>query len=71
MHVTAQEKLDAYFSPKKNSHYQIFQFHQAVQQPGETVNQFVTRLQILAATYGFHNVAKETKLAVIQNCYSK
>jgi len=25
-YATAQEKLDAYFSPKKNVDYQIFQF---------------------------------------------
>ena len=68
---TAQAKLDAYFSPKKNIDYQIFQFHQAVQQPGETVDQFVTRLRKLAATCEFHNVSKEIKSAVIQNCSSK
>ena len=36
----AQAKLDEYFSPKKNVDYQVFQFHQAVQQPGETMDQF-------------------------------
>ena len=34
---TVQEKLDAYFSPKKNVDYEIFQFRQAIQQPSETV----------------------------------
>ena len=68
---TAQAKLDAYFSPKKNIDYQIFQFRQAVQQPGKTVDQFVTRLRILAATCEFHDVSKEIKSAVIQNCSSK
>ena len=41
---TAQEKLDTYFSPKKNVDYEVFQFRQAVQSPGETVEQFATRL---------------------------
>ena len=70
-YATAQEKLDAYFSPKKNVDYQIFQFRQAVQQSGETMDQFVTRLRKLAATCEFHDVSKEIKSAVIQNCQSK
>ena len=47
---TAKEKLDEYFSPKKNVDYEIFWFCKATQHPGETVDQFVTRLQKLAAT---------------------
>ena len=62
--ATAQAKLDEYFSPKKNVDYQVFQFRQAVQQPGETVDQFVTRLRKLAATCEFGDVAKEIKSAV-------
>ena len=44
-YTTAQAKLDEYFSPKKNVVYQVFQFCQAVQQSGETVDQFVMRLR--------------------------
>ena len=55
-YATAQAKLDQYFSPKKNVNYQVFQFRQAVQQPGETVDQFVTRLRKLAATCEFGDV---------------
>ena len=42
-----------------------------MQQPGETVDQFVTRPRKLAATCEFHGVSKEIKPAVIQNCSSK
>ena len=70
-YITAQAKLDEYFSPKKNVNYEVFQFRQAVQQSGKTMDQFVTRLQKLAATYEISNVAKEIKSAVIQNCLSK
>ena len=70
-YATAQVKLDTYFSLKTNVDYQIFQFRQAVQQPGETVDQFVTRLRKLALTCKFDNIAKEIKSAVIQNCLSK
>ena len=41
---TAKTKLDKYFSPKKNVTYEIFQFRQATQQAGESVEQFATRL---------------------------
>ena len=50
------------FSPKKNIDCQVFQFHQAVQQPGETLDHFVTGLQNLTVTCEFGNVAKEIKL---------
>ena len=68
---TAKEKLDEYFSPKKNVDYEIFQFRKATQEPGETVDQFVTRLRKLAATCEFHDASREIKSAVIQNCLSK
>ena len=68
---TAKEKLDEYFSPKKNVDYEIFQFCKATQEPGETVDQFVTRLRKLAATCEFHDASRELKSAVIQNCLSK
>ena len=68
---TALEKLDAYFLPKKNVDYEIFQFWQAVQQPSETIDQFVTRLRQLAAHCEFQDVDKELKSAIIQNCQSK
>jgi len=62
---TVKEKLDEYFSSKKNVDYEIFQFRQATQQQGETVDQFITRLQKIAATYEFHDATRELKSAVI------
>ena len=70
-YATAQAKLDEHFFPKKNVDYQAFQFRQVVQQSGKTMDQFVMRLRKLAATCEFGDVAKEIKLAVIQNCLSK
>ena len=70
-YATAKKKLDDYFSPKKNVDYEIFQFHQAVQQKGETVDQFATRLRKLGATCEFHDLDKELKSAIIQSCQSK
>ena len=68
---TAQEKLNVHFSPKKNVDYEIFQFRQAVQQPGETVDQFATRLRKIAINCEFHDISKEIKAVIIQNCQSK
>lgn len=68
---TAQEKLDAYFLPKKNVDYEICQFRQAMQQPSETIDQYVTRLRKLAAHCEFQDLEKELKSTIIQNCQSK
>lgn len=68
---TAQEKLDAYFLPKKNVDYEIFQFRQAMQQPSETIDQYVTRLRKLAAHCEFQDLEKELKSTIIQHCQSK
>ena len=57
--ATAMEKLDNYFTPKKNVTYEIFQFIKAVQQSGEMVDQFATRLRKLASTCEFTDLAKE------------
>ena len=70
-YATAKKKLDDYFSPKKNVDYEIFQFRQAIQQKGETVDQFATRLRKLGATCEFHDLDKELKSAIIQSCQSK
>ena len=67
----AMEKLDAYFTPKKNVGYEIFKFHTAVQLPNETVDQFATRFRKLAQTCGFADPDIEVKSAIIQHCTSK
>ena len=56
--ATAMEKLDNYFTSKKNVTYEIFQFRKAVQQSGETVDQFATRLRKLASICEFTDLAK-------------
>ena len=70
-YATAMTKLDSYFTPKKSVDYEIFQFRNTMQQPGETTDQFATRLRKLAATCEFTDVDKELKSTIIQNCLSK
>ena len=67
----ALEKLDEYFTPKKNVAYEIFKFRTAVQLPNETVDNFATRLRQLAKTCSFTNQDAEVKSAIIQHCTSK
>ena len=68
---TAKKKLDEYFLPKKNVDYEVFQFRQAVQMPGETDEQFATRLRKIAVNCEFTDVKREIKTAIIQHCLSK
>ena len=63
------DKLDDYFSSKKNVDYETFRFQQASQKSDETIAQFVTHLRKLALQ--FNDVEKEIKATVIQNCLSK
>ena len=68
---TAKQRLEEYFAPRKNVDFQVFQFRQTAQLPDEPIDQFVTRLRKLAATCEFHDVSREIKSTVIQNCSSK
>ena len=64
-------KLDGYFSMKKNVDYVVFQFRQAVQKAGETVDLFATRLRKQAAHCKFSDLERELKSGITQNCHSK
>ena len=68
---TALAKLDAHFAPQKNIDFETFQFRQAKQHIGETTDQFAIRLRKLAAHCEFHDLEKELKSAIVQNCLSK
>ena len=70
-YATTIAKLDAYFLPKKNVDFEIFQFRQAQQHVDETTDQYVTRLRKLAAHCEFGDLEKELKATIIQNCLSK
>lgn len=66
----AVQKLTAYFSPKKNTLYEIHLFRQARQRPDETMDQFYTRLRQLAKTCEFTDADKEIKIQLVQQCQS-
>jgi len=51
--------------------YEIFQFQQAVQNAGETGDQFATQLRKLAAHCEFPDLDRQLKSAITKNCQSK
>ena len=67
---TAEEKLTAYFSPKKNSLYERYVFRQACQEQNETIDQFHTRLRHLSATCDFKDVDEKIKNQLVEHCTS-
>ena len=67
----AMEKLDAYFTPKRNTDFEVFKFRTAVQAKDETIDQFATRLRRLGSTCDFEDLDRELKSVIIQNCVSK
>ena len=68
---TAINKLDGYFSPKKNLDYEVFKFSSTTHNVGETVDLYVTRLRRMAPNCEFPDLNRELKSTVIQNCTSK
>ena len=67
---TAEEKLTAYFAPKKNTLYERHVFRKATQRPDETIDQFCTRLRHLGSTCEFDQLDDEIKMQLVENCRS-
>ena len=53
-----------------NTTYEVYNFRQAKQKDGETLESFHTRLRSLAKTCDFANPDKEIKEQIILNCQS-
>ena len=63
----AKDKLRDYFEPQKNRRYEVFKFRQAKQEPNETLDQFHTRLRVLAQTCSFNDTEFEIEQQIIVN----
>ena len=63
-------ELTAYFTPRRNTEYEIFVFRQTQQLPdgGETLDQFHARLQQLSKNCNFANKDGEIRSQIIQKC---
>ena len=67
----ARVKLDAHFEPKVNLTYETYNFRKLVQEEGESIDKFVTRLKESAARCQFHDASREIKDQVVQKCLSE
>ena len=68
---TASQKLKAYFEPKKNVAFAVYNFRQAKQNREEGIDAYVTRLRNLAKACEFADPSFEIKHQIIQNCLSQ
>lgn len=66
----AKDSLTNYFTPKKNTTFEIFKFRQASQASGETIDSYHTRLRTLTTTCEFHNTDNEILSQIVQGCTS-
>ena len=62
--------LAEYFEPQKCVDHHVYVFRQQTQKAGENVNEFYTRLQLLARKCEFSNVDIEVKRQIIQGTSS-
>lgn len=69
-YADTKTKLTNYFAPKKNVQYEVYVFRNATQQPGENLDTFNTRLQMLAKNCEFTDVNREIKAQIVQTCTS-
>ena len=56
---TILDKLESYFEPARNILYERFLFHEAEQQPNETMDQYIVRLRCLAEACNFRGLHNE------------
>ena len=65
-----KQSLTDYFTPKKNTTYEVFKFRQATQNVGESIDAYHTRLRTLASTCDFHDNDREILSQISQSCTS-
>ena len=70
-YVRSKEALTAYFTPKKNTAFEIDTFRQAAQLDGEKIDTFVTRLRKLSKSCDFTEPDKEIANQLIFSCSSQ
>ncbi|CAB4044596.1 Retrovirus-related Pol poly from transposon, partial [Paramuricea clavata] len=63
-------KLTEYFAPQTNIAYEVYNFRQARQNQGESLDSYHVRLRQLAKTCDFTDIDKEMKEHIILSCTS-
>ena len=69
-YAQAVYRLNSFFNPKKNTIIEIYKFREARQDSKESIEQFVTRLRLLAQYCEFADTDNEIVTQVIQSCLS-
>ncbi|KAJ8037836.1 Ketimine reductase mu-crystallin [Holothuria leucospilota] len=64
----AVNALSDYFTPQKNTEYEVYLFRQATQKEDESVDMYYTRLKHLASTCELPDIDKEIKAHIVQTC---
>ena len=67
-YAETEEKLTAYFTPRRNEEYEVFTFRQAQQNDGEILDQCHARLQQLTRKCNFLDKTREIGSQIIQKC---
>ena len=62
---TAVKRLNAYFSPKTNIAYEVYNFRQTKQKEGESLDSYHTRLRQLAKICKFSDIDKDIQEHII------
>ena len=71
LYTHAVQALTDYFTPKTNIAFEVYNFRQARQQPGESIDAFSTRLCQLAKSCSFDNEDREIANQIIFACQSQ
>ncbi len=69
--ATTKRKLTEYFDPFKDVPRAQSKFREATQKPGETIDQYVTRLKMLAKSCDFHEKDHEIRQQITQHALDK
>lgn len=70
VYAATKQKLSGYFSPKKNVQYHVYVFRKSIQEPGENLDSYHTRLRMMAKNCEFADFDAEIKTQIIQSCAS-
>ena len=66
----SKAKLNTYFEPKVNQTFETYCFRTMKQEEEETVDQFCTRLKVIAARCEFQDETRELRDQIVMNCLS-
>ena len=66
----SKAKLDAYFEPKINITFETYGFRSMIQEEGETIDKFCTRLRSAATRCQFLDESRELRDQIVMNCSS-